>query len=151
MNPGSSQCAGLVRDCAIASTAVTAMVMAAGHAETGTVWRAINAVSHILYGDRALAAHRFEPEVSLAGIALNAVSVSAWMVLYRLAFGRTRWPGSLLTGLVGALAAYGIDYYVLPKRFAPGFEECLSPRSVALIYTVLGLCLALQGSVGASE
>jgi hypothetical protein len=151
MDPDNSGRAELIKDCGIASVAVTAAVMAAGHVETGTVWRGINAVSHILHGEGATTVDGFEPEVSLPGIALNALSVSAWLMLYRLAFGSSHWPRSLLPGLVGAMLAYGVDYFVLPRRLAPGFEECLSHRSVALIYAVLGLCFAVLGPAATRE
>lgn len=135
----------LSRASGLAAAAVTASVMAAGRAENGTAWPAINAVAHMVRGDAALEVDRFQPAVSLPALALNAASVSTWMLLYRLAFGRTRWPRSLLTGLLGALVAYTVDYRLVPKRLTPGFEKYLSSRGVALIYAVLGLCFALGG------
>lgn len=45
--------------------------------------------------------------------------------------------------LVTALA-YVTDYHLVPHRLKPGFEQRLSPRSLAGIYGVLAASLAMS-------
>jgi len=50
--------------------------------------------------------------------------------------------GSLLSGAAVSAMAYVADYYLVPKRFTPGFEKRLSNRSLFAIYSTLALSLA---------
>ena len=49
----------------------------------------------------------------------------------------------VLGGPAIAALAYLTDYYVVPKRLTPGFEERLSGRSMFGIYALLGATLPL--------
>lgn len=41
-----------------------------------------------------------------------------------------------------AAGAYVTDYYLVPRRFTPGYEKRLSGQALALIYGALALGLA---------
>jgi len=47
-------------------------------------------------------------------------------------------------GAAVAAGAYVTDYYLVPKRFTPGFEKRLSGQSLALVYGALALGLAVS-------
>ena len=40
--------------------------------------------------------------------------------------------------------AYLIDYYLIPKRFTPGFEKRLSGKSLAAVFVALAMGLAAR-------
>ncbi|CAI07401.1 hypothetical protein ebA2309 [Aromatoleum aromaticum EbN1] len=53
-------------------------------------------------------------------------------------------------GAAVAAGAYVTDYYLVPKRFTPGYEKRLSGQSLALIYGALALGLAAGALLGKS-
>ena len=67
----------------------------------------------------------------------------SWATVQHLLFPRprARW-GSLATGATVAALAYVTDYYVVPKRFTPGFEARLSRAGLATVYAALAAALA---------
>jgi hypothetical protein len=47
--------------------------------------------------------------------------------------------------------AYLTDYYLVPKRFTPGFEKRLSGKSLAAIFVALAAGLAARDVIGAGK
>jgi hypothetical protein len=137
-----------VRTGAIAGGATTATVVALGQVEDGEAVAPVNAISHIVWGDEA--AEQTAPSVkyTAVGLALNAAAIVGWAAVYHLVRSLRRKPRPLdaVTDAAGVTAAaYATDYYVVPKRFTPGFEKRLSGRSLAITYGVLAAGLALGG------
>jgi hypothetical protein len=144
--------ASLLRDSVvtgvIATTATTAAITWRGMAEKGKAVPPLNAVSHIAWGSRAAHRDKTSWKFTATGLILNSMAVTLWGALYE-AFLGERGEKNPLVGLLGgaaiSAAAYITDYYLVPKRFTPGFEMRLRQRSLTWIYAILGLSLPLRG------
>lgn len=134
----------------IASAATTLAVNALGEFEEGNAVAPINAVSHILWGDRAADQEGVSMKYTLTGGLLNTAAIVGWAGVHQLLFARSplnkTLPGALATGAMTAALAYITDYYVVPKRFTPGFEKRLSTYSLFGVYATLAVALA-AGSI----
>jgi hypothetical protein len=132
---------------AAASFATTAAAAVCGTLENITLVAPINAVSHIAWGDEAAVQDHPSGKYTATGLALNTAAVTSWAALYELFFGDFADEGdvakALLAGTAVSAAAYVTDYYVVPKRFTPGFEKQLSGGSLLAIYGTLAVGLAL--------
>jgi hypothetical protein len=118
----------------------------AGRKETGSFAAPLNATSHILWGDAAAERNDASLKHTFAGFLLNHGSAIFWAAFYEKWFGARAASGpssSFLRPAVGAAivtaGAYVTDYYLVPKRFTPGYEKRLSGKSLATIYGVLAL------------
>ncbi len=131
---------------AVATAATTAAVAFLGQRENGTATSAINAVSHMLWGEEATHTDRLDAKHTLAGAGLNSAAMMAWAGMHEMLLPRKERPSmgrALLAGAATAATAYVVDYHVVPKRFTPGFEERLSQRSLLGIYVTMALALAV--------
>jgi hypothetical protein len=139
--------ARVLRTALPASAATTAALAICGHADGGNAIAPLNAVSHIPWGDSAGEQEGASVQYTATGIALNAMAIASWSLVYELAFGRVARKGNISAALLGgasvAALAYVTDYYVVPKRFTPGFEKRLSPTSMLAVYSTLALSLPL--------
>jgi hypothetical protein len=131
----------------VATAATTLAVAALGEAEEGNAIAPMNAVSHILWGERAALQNRPSLKYTFTGGLLNTAAILGWAGVHEVLFGRRSVAARSVTGaLVGGAAvsalAYVTDYYLVPKRFTPGFEKRLSNRSLCGVYTTLALSLA---------
>ena len=143
--------ADTIRTGAVASAATTAAAAILGQIENGSAVSPINAVSHILWGDKA-DTEEVDARHTAAGLALNAAAITSWAGLHESILPRER-PSigrALVTGAATAAVAYVVDYHVVPKRFTPGFEKQLSRNALFGVYAVLALALAV-GSLWRSE
>ncbi len=130
---------------AVATAATTATVAFLSQKENGTATAAINAVSHMLWGEEATNTDRLDARHTLAGAGLNAAAVTSWAAMHELMLPRDTRPSigrAMLAGAATSAFAYWVDYHVVPKRFTPGFEDRLSKRSLFGVYAVLALALA---------
>lgn len=143
----------------VAGTAIAAAASLAGKRETGSYAAPLNATSHIVWGDSA--AQKDEPSLkhTVTGFVLNHAAAIFWAAFYEKWFadrasGSER-PRSLLRPLLGGAAvsagAYVTDYYLVPKRFTPGYEMRLSGKSLATIYCVLALGLIARDVLSRSR
>ena len=136
--------AGKAKVCALATTAAAALC---GQVENGKPFAPINAISHIALGDEALTQDEFSLKYTGTGAVLNNSATSTWVALHEMLFGAYQDEGNLPVAIAGgalvSACAYITDFYVVPKRFTPGFEHKLSFRSVLFIYVVLALALGL--------
>jgi hypothetical protein len=129
------------------TTALTASATAKH--DTGRYPAALNATSHIVWGDRAALQNDASLKYTATGFLLNHASTLFWATIYEKWFAPQ--PGrrqSALQPIVGAAVltagAYVTDYYLVPKRFTPGYEKRVSGRSLATIYAALALGLAAR-------
>lgn len=129
----------------LSSAAVAAVAGIRGQIEFGNSLRPLNGISHILWGPQAGDIKTISVKYTVTGLTLNAAACWFWAWLYR--WG-TRAIGASASqaaaGAVGVAAlAYVTDYYVVPRRFTPGFELSLSRRSFPWIYGALALGMLL--------
>jgi hypothetical protein len=131
---------------AVASIATTAAVAGLGKAEDDNAIAPLNAVSHIAWGDEAFDQDEASAKYTATGLALNTAAVMSWAGVHECLAGEASDRGDLGTVLASGAAvsalAYVTDYYVVPKRLTPGFEERLNAKSMFGVYTVLALGLA---------
>ena len=126
------------------AAATNAVIMLASDKENGAPWAALNCVAHIIDGDQKEQPSEYSPRESRLGIAVNGTAMCAWGVLYEGALLAAKTRSSLFTALLGAAAAYWIDYKAVPPQFTPGIEKRLSRRSVLLAYGAMALLFWLS-------
>jgi hypothetical protein len=138
----------ILRDtCAIGAAltgTTTLAVLAASGTENAGSWGAINSVSHIVDGDDVQYENCFSVRDSLIGLGINSTAMFSWAFLYSGLFGSIRWPKTLLSGTAMAAAAYVTDYYIVPKRYTPGIEKKIGPKSIFVVYAIIAITLALS-------
>jgi hypothetical protein len=129
------------------SILTTAALAVAGRMEDANAVAPLNAVAHIPFGSKAFTEDAASLKYTATGTALNVTAVAGWAAVYELTFGRAARRGDTMAGVLGgpaiAALAYAVDYYVVPKRLTPGFEERLSGRSMFGVYALLGATLPL--------
>ena len=130
---------------AVSSLAVTATAVVCGRAEGQSGWRPINAISHIAWGRKAAQKNLLTARYTGMGLLLNGVACGFWAWLYRHCRRSMRSPDSFLlsvgSGVAISALAYVTDYYVVPRRFTPGFELTLSRRSFPWLYGAVAVGL----------
>ncbi len=99
--------------------------------------------SYLMGGLDAAERRQFTMRYTASGLMLNFVACCFWAWVFRL-WRRQRRPSFLRSAGhafgISALA-YVTDYYLVPRRFTPGFELCLSQRSFPWIYGALAVGL----------
>jgi hypothetical protein len=138
-----------------ASVLSTLALMAAGKHENGSMVAPINAVSHWLWGDRALEQDQASLKYTVPGYAIHHGSAMMWAAMYSLLHGQR--PGARMparaagAAAVTAAAACFVDFRMTPKRLTPGFEHRLTPQSIALVYALFAAGLALASIAMSGE
>lgn len=129
---------------AVGTTVATALC---GLVETGTAAAPLNAVSHIVWGDKATRRNRWSVKYTAVGIAVNAAAMVSWAAAHAVLFGassrRLAPEAALQRGIALSALAYGVDYAVVPRRLTPGFEARLSGPSLLTIYATLAVSIAV--------
>ena len=100
----------------------------------------MNAVTHIVYGGPPRAHDGRGGRNTALGFAVHSAASVWWALFYEGLFGAQAarsLPRALGAGAAIALAAYIVDYYVVARRFRPGFEVYLSGRSLFAVYAAL--------------
>jgi len=132
---------------AVTTAATTAALFALSKKDTGHPAAALNATSHILWGNDATQHDAWDVRHTLAGVLLNAGAMGAWSLVQ----GLLPAPHSLFTaarnGATVTALAYATDYHLVPKRLTPGFEQRLSRKSLLTSYAVLAAALTAAGYV----
>ena len=117
-----------------------------GQRETGSVFAAVNAVSHWLWGDRAARRDDATLKHTVLGYAIHHCSGIFWGVLFERYAARIlerRRVASTVAAAAGATAvACFTDYQLTPHRLQPGYEMRLSRPSLLLVYGTFGIGLA---------
>ena len=127
---------------AAASAAAAALF---SHAENGHAARPLNAIAHIYDGGDPPAHDGDGRRNTLVGAALHVAASIWWATFYEGALSAQPRPRRWRTALGVAALAYVVDYYVVGKRFQPGFERYLSPRGMFAVYAALAAGYALSG------
>jgi hypothetical protein len=136
-----SQNAFITAGVAAAATTVAATLLS--RAETTHPAAALNATSHIVWGDDAAAVDDADLRHTALGAFLNAGAMLAWAGVQELLPRSKSVGGAVVKGAFVTALAYVTDYYVVPKRLTPGFEKRLSSRNLALIYASMAAALSL--------
>lgn len=140
----------------------------AGKCEQDSYSAPLNATSHILWGDKAARANSPSLKYTLTGFLLNHASAIFWALFYEKLTGwrgasngrgtgpaKPAKPVPLAKPIAGAAAvtagAYITDYYLVPKRFTPGFEKRLSGKSLAIVFAALAAGLAARDLIAAAK
>lgn len=137
----------------VSGLATSAIAALAGKQETASYAAPLNATSHIVWGDEAASHDKASLKYTATGFVLNHLAAVMWAAIHEkwVAPAVSRWSASRPSlaplasaagGAAVAAGAYVTDYYLVPKRFTPGYEKRLSGQSLALIYGVLALSLA---------
>jgi hypothetical protein len=133
--------------------AATSAVAATAGARAGGVRsdRPINAVSHIAWGGRR-PGHRGAKGLNTAtGTGLHVGASLLWGSVFEALFGRVARAstGAAVAGAASvATAAFITDYYIVHKRFQPGYEKFLSGRGLFAVYAALAAGYVLAARSG---
>jgi hypothetical protein len=164
----------------VAGLAAAAAASLAGKREDDHYAAPLNATSHIIWGDEAAHQDKPSLKYTLTGFLLNHASAIFWALFYEKLLGRgesredpdqrhpknwneggfhdssnTASPKPMLQPVLDAAAvtagAYLTDYYLVPKRFTPGFEKRLSGKSLAAVFVALAAGLAARDVMRAAK
>jgi hypothetical protein len=111
-----------------------------GKIEHGRAAPPVNAISHILWGGHPARHAQQTPKNTAIGFVIHQLASVFWALFFEQLFGRQALRDAKMAWLGGAAiasAAYFTDYHIVPQRVRPGFEECLSGRSLFCIYAAL--------------
>lgn len=113
--------------------------------ENGSVWAAVNAPSHWIWGNPALGQHRPSVRYTVAGVLVHHLSSGFWALVHTQSLRHVE-PGNSLrahvagAGLITVLAA-AVDLAVVPHRLTPGFQHHLSAKALFGVYAMFGIGL----------
>lgn len=131
---------------ALASLASALALAACGRRETGSMFSAVNAVSHWLWGDQATRADRPSLKHTVVGYLIHHGASMFWAALFEKSCCRTLdrkdAAGTAAVATAATAVACFTDYQLTPRRLRPGFEQRLSKMSLLMVYTAFGVGLA---------
>jgi hypothetical protein len=129
----------------LAGVASAATATLAGRATGQAPAAVLNAVSHVLWGDRAGRQDAPSRRYTLTGFVINQAASLFWAAGYAALRRYTpRGPAAALaSGAAIAGLAYLVDYHMVPRRLTPGYELRLRGPQLALIYAAIALSLPL--------
>ena len=139
--------ARILLNSATTSFATTAAVALLSKRDTGHPAAAVNAISHIAWGDEAAERDDVDVKHTLVGAVLNSAAMLSWAVIGELLPRPRTLLGAARNGVLLSGLAYVTDYYVVPRRLNPGFEQRLSKRSLFGTYAVLAGSYALSAAL----
>ncbi|BDB27774.1 hypothetical protein CTP10_R51840 [Cupriavidus sp. P-10] len=132
---------------ACASLLSSGMLACGGTVDCGSAFAPVNAVSHWIWGERALHANRPSVRHTVLGYVIHHAMSVFWAVFYETAVARHHARGALGTLALGGLGIAGlaclVDLKCTPHRLTPGFERRLSAPMLTLVYLAFGLALPL--------
>lgn len=140
-----------LREGAVAGTLAgvlsTVALAVCGKRVSGSAVAPINAVSHWVWGDEALAEDRPTLRHTLTGLSTQAAAAIFWAALYSRVFGHRPEAKEPANAIAGAIAtsstAYLIDYTITPRRLRPGYEHRLDGKGMLAVYTALAAGFAV--------
>lgn len=138
----------------MASILSTVALALAGRRENRRTAAPVNAISHWVWGDRALSRNAPSWRYTATGYLVHHGASLFWATLHARAWAGTapkeRPPGAIAASAVAASAvACLVDMRLTPHRLTPGFEHRLSRPALALVYGCFALGLALGSKAGA--
>jgi hypothetical protein len=116
-------------------SAVAAVI--ASRLENGHAARPLNAIAHIYDGGPPPAHDGRNGRNTALGFAIHTAASVWWAVFYEGLLAQQRRPRPAASAAAVAAVAYAVDYYVVAKRFQPGFEKYLSARAMFAVYAAL--------------
>jgi len=122
------------------------MLLARCRREGQPVLRGLNAISHWLWGDRALRQDRASLRYTATGAIIHHASSLFWAALLAAATRKKAAlapPQFLPYAAATTAVAWVVDYHLTPKRLTPGFEHVISTRSRLFVYAAFAAGLAL--------
>jgi hypothetical protein len=130
----------------MAAAAVTLAASFASRRATGSAAAALNATSHILWGEHAGRRSDYSLKYTGTGFVANYGASIFWALFYEaLGRGKRRSPArALMDGALVSAAAYVTDYHLVPRRLTPGFELRIPRAALALVYAALALGLSAK-------
>lgn len=128
-----------------ASLASTVALGVLGKLEGNSAYQPVNAISHWIWGDKAAQQTGFSFQYTVTGYVIHHASSTFWALIYEemnssapdITAPAIAWSAVKMA----ALAAYA-DYQLTPHRLQPGYEQCLSKPSLALVYLAFAAGLA---------
>jgi hypothetical protein len=131
---------------ALASLASTLVLAACGKREAGSMFAGVNAVSHWLWGDKAMRVDKPTLKYTVVGYLIHHGASMFWAALFEKSCCKTLDKKEAATTATVAAAASAVacftDYQLTPHRLRPGFEERLSRPSLLMVYLAFGAGLA---------
>jgi hypothetical protein len=124
--------AGLAGALASAAAATLASRLQNGHAA-----RPLNAIAHIYDGGEPPPHDGRNGRNTALGFGIHTAASIWWAVFHEAALAMQRRPRPAATASAVAAIAYVVDYYVVSRRFRPGFEHYLSPSAMFTVYAAL--------------
>jgi hypothetical protein len=133
-------------------SAVTSMLAAliGGRSRMRQGLAPLNAVSHIAWGGPPPAHSGKGNKNTWMGFLLHAGASVFWAAIFEAVFGRSarRGAGRVALGSAAtAVTAYVTDYYIVSKRFRPGYEAYLSRKSMFAVYAALAAGIAFGAAL----
>jgi hypothetical protein len=126
---------------AITSAAVAALFSSR---ENGHAARPMNAIAHIYDGGPPPAHDGDGGRNTLLGLGIHTAASVWWAAFYEMVLATHPRLRRLPAAAALSAIAYLVDYYVVNKRFRPGFERFLSPRAMFALYAALAAGFALS-------
>lgn len=134
---------------ALASMTSAAALLATAALERERPEGPVNAISHWVWGDRALRRDGLTLRHTLLGYVIHHLSATFWAVFYeRFLHRRDRTPVEVLRdAAITSAVACTVDFKLTPHRLTPGYEHRLSRRSLAVVYAAFAVGLAAAAFV----
>ena len=123
-----------------AGLCMNAAVGLIGKLTMGRAVTPLNAISHILWGNKSAREHNWSMKYTGSGLILNQLACLFWAGCYE-AMTDSRRPARFSTAAAVSTIAYLTDYHVVPRRFTPGFELLFPRRMFPWLYAALAASL----------
>lgn len=131
---------------ALASVASTVALALCGRRESGSMFAGVNAVSHWLWGQRAVHQDGLSLRHTVAGYLIHHACSMFWATLFERSCSRQlakrEAPRTVALAAAATAVACTTDFQLTPPRLRPGFEQRLSRPSLALVYGAFCIGLA---------
>lgn len=106
----------------------------------------LNGPSQWIWGRHAPYINRLSFRYTFVGYIIHHAASIFWAIGHEGLRRRLPPPGTtaavLAPAVTTAVAAYTVDFYLIPKRLTPGFENRLSKRALFFVYGAFALGLA---------
>lgn len=106
---------------------------------------ALNAPSHVIWGDAALRERRLTVRHTVPGVVINTGAGAFWAAVMRRLFPRSasRLSVSLLAGAAVSGLAWLVDYRLIPDRLSPGIQHQVPGGALLAIHGLFALGLGV--------
>ena len=130
----------------VASIASTISLAILGKADLDRPVAPVNGPSQWIWGRHAPYQNHFSVRYTVVGYAIHHAASVFWAILHEKLRQRlvpTSSGAAVIAPAIGtAVAAYVVDFHVIPERLTPGFEHRLSKRSLLIVYGTFAIGLA---------